>query len=674
MRMIMHEKKRRSHWIVLFFSFIFFFAAIDCVQAQTVGKSKDLTELSISQLMQIEVAIVYGASKYEQSVIEAPASVSIISKQDIEAFGYRNLPDILRSIRGLYLTYDRNYHYLGFRGFASHGDYNTRFLLLIDGHRLNDNIYGMAALGTDFILDVDLIERVEVIRGPSSSIYGTSAFLGVINIITRKGMEIGGGEISAELGSLDTYKGRVSYGNTFQNGLEFILSATGFSSRGEKKLYFREFDDPSTNNGIVEKMDGDEYKSIFSTMSYKNFKLQGGFVTREKDIPTAPWGFDFNRSTKSIDDRGYLDLRYEHVFNEKVTITGRLYYDYYLYKGKYPIETVLNKDYSEGQWWGSEIQVNARIAKIHQVTAGVEYINSFKDIQSNYDESPYYLYLDERHDSDNWAVYVQDEFKVFDKITFNAGIRYDRYQTFGGTTNPRLAFIYQPIQGTIFKILYGQAFRAPCSYEMYYNDGGVSQKENTQLKPETIRSYEVNLEKYFVGNIRGGISIFTNKFKDMITLRTDPNDDLLVFQNIDKIETKGYEFEAEKKWQNGFKGLVSYAYQESKNRKTDEKLGNSPRHLAKINLIAPIIKEKLRMGIESQYISKRLLISRNETGSAFITNLTLSSRGYFNNLEISLSAYNLFDVTYDDPGSEEHEQDKLEQDGRSVRLKLIYRF
>ena len=149
---------------------------------------RDLTELPIEQLMNISV---YGASKYEQKLMEAPASVSIVNKDEIKKYGYRNLADILRSVRGFFVTNDRNYQYLGVRGFNRPGDYNTRILLMVDGHRLNDGLFDQAPVGYDFPVDIDLIDRVEVIRGPSSSIYGTNAFFAVVNVITRNGRELG---------------------------------------------------------------------------------------------------------------------------------------------------------------------------------------------------------------------------------------------------------------------------------------------------------------------------------------------------------------------------------------------------------------------------------------------------------------------------------------------------
>ncbi len=124
-----------------------------------------------------DIPSVFGASKYEQKVSEAPSSISIVTAEDIKKYGYRTLADILRSVRSFYISYDRSYSYAGARGFGRPGDYNSRILVLIDGHRSNDNVYDGALLGTEGVIDVDLIDRVEIIRGPGSSLYGSNAFL-----------------------------------------------------------------------------------------------------------------------------------------------------------------------------------------------------------------------------------------------------------------------------------------------------------------------------------------------------------------------------------------------------------------------------------------------------------------------------------------------------------------
>jgi outer membrane receptor for ferrienterochelin and colicins len=157
-------------------------------------QNQDLTDKSLEELMKIEVASVTGAAKHEQRVTEAPSSVTVITAAEIRSFGWRTLGEALRSVRGFYATYDRNYTYLGVRGFARPTDYNNRVLFLIDGHRINDNVYDAGYVGTETPIDLDLIERIEVIRGPGSALYGSSAFFGVVNIITRRGGSIGGVE------------------------------------------------------------------------------------------------------------------------------------------------------------------------------------------------------------------------------------------------------------------------------------------------------------------------------------------------------------------------------------------------------------------------------------------------------------------------------------------------
>jgi len=182
----------------------------------------ELVDMDLAQLIQIEIPTVVGASKHEQKVTEAPAHVTIITSDDVKKFGYRTLGDLLRSVPGLYITYDRSYGFIGVRGFSRPGDYGGRILLMVNGHRLNDPIYGSAPPATDFILDLDLIDRVEVIRGPGSSLDGDNAFCAVINVITRTGRQMNGPEASASAGSFDTYRGRATYGQIFSNGEEGV--------------------------------------------------------------------------------------------------------------------------------------------------------------------------------------------------------------------------------------------------------------------------------------------------------------------------------------------------------------------------------------------------------------------------------------------------------------------
>src|ERR1041385_3519920 len=198
----------------------------------------DFTRLDLSQLMQVKVPIVYGASKHDQKITEAPSDVCSSDLDDIKQFGYRTLGDILSGVRDLYINSDRVYQSLGIRGVSRLGDFGGRVLLTIDGHRLNEPIYDSTFFGQDFPLDVDLIERVEVIRGPGSALYGNNAFFGIVNVVTRKGRDLQGAEVSALAGDFDTYGGRFSFGKQFKNGVEVVASGTYLDTQGQEKLAY----------------------------------------------------------------------------------------------------------------------------------------------------------------------------------------------------------------------------------------------------------------------------------------------------------------------------------------------------------------------------------------------------------------------------------------------------
>jgi len=215
--------------------------------------------MSLEDLMKVDIDSVSGVSGFNQKVTEAPAAVTIITAEDIQRYGYRTLADILRNVRGFYVSNDRNYSYLGVRGYGLPGDYNSRITLMVDGHRLNDDIFDAALIGTEFPIDVDLIDRVEVIRGPNSSLYIASAFLGVINVITKRGRDSQRVSVTGSVASYGTYEGSVIYGDQFKNGLEMLLSGSFYDSHGQDRLFFPQFDTPANNNGIAENADGDEF-------------------------------------------------------------------------------------------------------------------------------------------------------------------------------------------------------------------------------------------------------------------------------------------------------------------------------------------------------------------------------------------------------------------------------
>jgi outer membrane receptor for ferrienterochelin and colicins len=632
--------------------------------------ARDLTSLSLEELMKVEVATVYSASKFEQKVTEAPSSVSIVTADEIKKYGYRTLAEILGSLRSFYITYDRNYNYVGVRGFGRAGDYNSRILLLVDGHRSNDNLYDSASIGTEFPLDVDLIDRVEVIRGPGSSLYGSNAFFAVINVITRRGKDLKGAEISAETGSYDTYKGRVTWGDSFKSGMEALVSGTLYDSDGDR-LFFKEFADAEHNNGVTSHTDYDRFRNALAKLSFGGFTLEGAYSSRTKGIPTGSFDTDFNdRSNRTTDGGWFTDLKYERKLGNGVDVTGRLFYDAYDYKGISVTGGAVSDDQGHGRWWGGEAQVGATLFARHKIILGTEYRDNIRQDQKTINVDPFETLIDDKRNSSVWALYLQDEFTIFSNLILNAGLRYDHYSTFGNTLNPRLGLIYTLFEGSVLKFIYGSAFRSPNVYELYYN--GLGQKGNPDLGPEKIKTYELIFEQYMGRNLCGALTGFYYTIDGLIVQMTD-TDGLLVYKNLNNAEAKGIEAELEGKWESGWTGRASYSYQDARDGDTGQTLVNSPRHLAKLNLTAPLMRDKLFLGIEEQLTDRRKTLAGRYAKLFFVTNLTLFSRNLLKDLELSASLYNLFDYRYGDPGGEEHVQDVIQQDGRTFRVKLTYR-
>jgi outer membrane receptor for ferrienterochelin and colicins len=660
----------------------FFLALVNSthVLAQNTHPPTSLADMSIEELMSVSVDSVYGASGFEQKVTEAPASVTIITSEEIQRYGYRTLADILRTVPGFYVTYDRNYSYLGVRGFGLPGQYNNTVALTIDGHRTNDNIFDAALIGTEFPLDVDLIQRVEVIRGPNSSQYLASAFLAVINIVTKRGRDLQNVIAAGEAASYGTYQGHVSYGNQFSNGLEVLLSGSLYDSHGQNQLFFGAFDNPATNNGIAVNADDDEFQQLFANVSWGDFTLQGVYGSRDKGIPTAPFGTVFNvNDTRTIDERAYLDLTYTHELGGW-NFSSRTYYDLFNNDGTYVYDysssggpsRVLNRNYAHGKWWGEQLGVTKQIFHTQRLSIGAEFRDNIQQDQGNYDVQPFDQYFHDSRRSTVFSVYAQDEIHLRGNLILNLGIRYDRYSLFGGTTNPRAALIYNPWQKTHFKALFGQAFRAPNLFELFYDAPG--NEANPLLRPETVKTMELVWEQYFANHFRTTASAFYYPIRNLISEEVDPVNENAYFANAGSLNLRGFDFSLSRTLPYGLDGTVGYSFQDAENASTRMPVTNSPKHLAQASLSVPIIKRKVFASADLQFVSKRATLAGNYTGAYIVPNFTLFTRGVLEGWEISASLYNGLNQKYADPVGNGLAEDSIVQDGRTFRLKVRYKF
>ena len=599
--------------LTLYISSLFFFS-----QLYAATDIADVAQ-NTSDLFQ-DIPSVYSASKYEQKVTKAPASISIVTSDEIKKYGYRSFGAILSSLRGFYTTGDRAYGYIGARGFGLPSDYNSRLLLLIDGHRFNDNLLDSYDVSGLFPVDVDNIERVELVRGPSSSLYGTSAVFGVINVITKRGRDQHGANVTYSYGTNDTHKTSLSYGDRFKNGLETFMTGTFYDSQGYNKLFYKEFDNTATNNGLSVGNDSEQSKKLMAKAAFGDFSLQAVYVNRGKDIPTASFGGLFNSHNQKFTDQStFVELKYDHTFENQLNIQSRMSYNNNRFLGEVPLDlqtnpptSLLDNNLFYGEWWRAEIEARKLLWNDHHITVGGQYQDNFHQTLTNFDINGV-SYLNSSDKTYQWALFVQDDYSITDELTLNGGVRYDYYSIFGSTINPRVGLIYTPWQSTSFKLLYGEAFRAPNQFELNFSLPN-QQTDNQHLTPEKLDTLEFIIEHYFSRQLRAEFNVFHTLLADNITV-TRSNNGLLQYQNNRNVESIGVESQIENTWGNGFQGRLSYSWQETVNELTGARLTNSPEHMIKLNLIAPVWQDKVFLGFETQFMSSRKTPSKPANGN-----------------------------------------------------------
>lgn len=633
----------------------------------------DYTSLSLEQLMAIPV---YSAAKREQKTSEAPSSVTVVTSQDVRAYGWRTLSELLRSVPGIYVTNTRTYGSVGVRGFELSGDFGGRILLLVNGHRMNDPLYDSAATVEDFIVDMDLIDRVEIVRGPGSTLYGTNAFFAVINVITKRADQYEGFEASGEVGTFDAARGRLTFGTCGDDGSETMFSVGGFRSDGKPGVYMPRYDgNPEGFDGVLRNGDGESATRYMGSHRRGGLTVEGFYVGRDKDTPPA-YGTVYYLPRHTFDARAFVEARYEHALSADATLAARLYYDWYKYVGTYLYdidepEFLKNLDFSQSESVGGELQVSWNPGGGHAATAGFEYRDNYRQLMQNYDVDPEYYWLDIDPATRILGLYLQDEYRPSERLGVTAGLRYDHYDSFGESVSPRLAVVYGLARATTLKLLYGEAFRAPNANEFYYEEEGAV-KLNPDLQPEEIATYEAVVERQFGPNWRGSLSGFYNRATDMINMLVDGNDGLYYYDNTaDDIIARGFDLLADGQLGKSTRIGAGYTYTKTRDDATGEPLSLAPKHLFKLNLTAPVLPGAVLLGVEVQRVSDRFNASGRGYRGHWLVNATLFSHRWKERWEASLSAYNLFEAEFDRDVVGEFE---ILQDGRVLRAKLSTRF
>lgn len=640
----------------------------------------EVTQLSLDQLLEVEI---YSTSEYVRKLSGAPSSASVVTAADIKAHGYRNLTDILRSLPGLYVAYDRNASYVGSRGFGKVGDWNSRVLFMVDGHRTNENVYDGAYIGNDFVIDVALIERVEYVAGPAAAmLYGNNAFFGVVNVVTKSGKQLGGGELAAAIGSADARQARASYGRQLDNGLDVLLSLSGLDNGG-RNLAMPEF------GGTARGLDDERAGQFFAKLGRGGLAVEIAHAARRKGVPNATYGQLFNDQRSQADDTQTLfNLSYNHPLGTESAVSGRLYYGRYDYRedtiydraAAPPSDIQVFRDTAQGRWWGIDLKYVSERINGHKLLLGADFQRDRRrDQGGGYLNQP--PLLDDRRDGQQWGIYLHDEIRFADRLTLDLGVRHDAPSVGRSELNPRLGLVYQWRPDTALKALYGSAFRPPNVFELYYVTDDAY-RPNPKLGPERIKTRELIVDHAMSPDSRVIATLFRNDIRDLIEYVPQNGadgipgtpDDIFRFENAGRARTTGLELRHERTLADGGQFRVSYTGQHTRDRlgKVPE---NSPRHLAKLNWHQPLFDSRLRAGLEFQYVGARHGPVGSRVGAAALTNLTLATRRLIPGAELAVTVFNLFDRRVADPAAYFHAPlDRIRQDGREWRLQFLVPF
>lgn len=641
------------------------------VQASETPTGADLEQLSLEQLIQTEVIL---PSTLARQVSDSPAAVAIVTAEDIRAYGYRTLADVINSMRGLYSTSDRNYEYMGGRGFGKPGDYAGRVMLLIDGYATQDNLYNQAYIDQSALIDLNLVERVEYVPGTGSAIYGNNALLGIINVITKKGATYNSVQLSTEAFSHQGQKQRLTYGQQLDNGADLLLSASTLQSRGQD-YHFPVYDTPATQNGMARNVDGERANHFFGKLSYQGFSLAATYAQRDKTMPFPRYSFmELGAQNRTRDENAYVSAQYETDLSLQLKSLTHFYHGAYTDKAErtYAEPISDNEKYrinhNTGQWWGLDQKFVGNWFVNHVLLFGTEFRHDYQQSFERRYLSPTretVRVVGDRGSRQTLSVYATDEYTLNRQWKFNLGARYDATSGLAAHVSPRVAVIYTPTAKATWKLSYSEAFRQPHADDLInYWIKGAEHVAATEL----VHQYEFSPELRFTGALYQyrleGLAYYDNTLGDY---RADGNS-----------HTEGVELELERRWGSGLRLRTSVARQQATDL-THQRLMNSPDWLGKFNLTFPLWQSGWRTGLEVQYLGQRLTETRRQLPGVTLASLTFSSDRKWYGLSASASIRNLFDRRYEAVAPYVRSlngltHDSLQMDGRTFWLQLQYDF
>jgi outer membrane cobalamin receptor len=652
-------------------------ALLSDAYAQGNSESRlNLLDLGLEELMQIQIISAPGFSSDPKDI---PSAVTIINAADIRLYGWQTLADILNTLPGFSITNDYTYSYAAVRGLAVSGDWRSRMQILINGISLNENIYDSITIDTAFPINLAEIDHIEIIRGPSASVYGSNSMFGVVNIVTRSGNDIQGVELSSLQGSGRFQRQSALWGHTLGEA-DLMIAGSIFDADG-RTLTFNELAEagqPSTATAI----DAEEGYNFTTRLLYQNWRFSLYLASREKTIPTGSFGTLFNdpnhfeRDTNRLAEVGYL-VKSVRSFSWDT----RINYGNYKYDGQFPYDYdsdyVLNQDDSDGSWWSVESAITTKAGPNHNLITGFSYKDNYRQNLRNYDlgfsctEDTDHSCFESITSSENISVYLQDEIQLPQNTRLTLGWRLDKTTEQNTRQSPRVGLVHTFGKWGSIKYLFTEAYRNPNPYERFYNiDGFYS---NPDLKPESMASHEATWEKALTPNQQFILSYYQYELADFIFSETGKP-----LSNLYGFRASGTEATLAGRFPAGLVYTTSLTHQHTSDQGplVEE---NVSAWLFKINLAFPTPVAGLTSAVEFRAASHRhTFLPEARIAGYGITNLIFNYHAPAMHWNIKAGLKDIFDRGYEDPVADDPlmtiPRDRITQLGRTWFAELAYKY
>jgi outer membrane receptor for ferrienterochelin and colicin len=675
----------------------------------------ELYKMSIEELMNIEI---FSASKKSEKIIEAPANVTVITSEEIKKKGYLTLLDILRDVPMIDINSPGQGYFtdIGARGVNLRATMGKHWQMLIDGHDMGWHQFYRNHLSAAW-LTVDNIDRIEIVKGPASALWGANAYLGVINIITKGNSGSDTGFLSATGGGNSTYSLNGTFIGKFGNDGSIYSTISIFHDNIPRKI--KEWSEIKGEDVIL-KGSSSHFFNSYTKIAYGDFYAKAMISEDKSRHPISSFSVGADDSRFFL-NKYWVDAGWKHSFGDGYEIDISSYYDmmgwdddaHYEdnpYNGPLVIDTgdPDSKEHYLRDIAAKDDVYGARILSTNKLTSSLSLVlgSEYKYINSIRWHFPKVW----EHDSLETPEFTTNEYNVYTQLTFVpissvrilGGIRYDYHEIYKEVFTPRLSAVFVPSDNFIIKAMYGRAYKAPSLHELYYfrKDAVYG---NPLLEPEYNNTLETQIIYFLSKNLQFSATAFFIDMRNIIGYQTrDLSLPLLGENSFPQSQrpsgTKNYRQQANHGHyvSRGVEARIDFQpinnlrlSLDGTYRKPIDKLNNNEElnYAAKYKLFFNIVytlMDKYTLSVSGKYLSSKKLPEHifvepgypyspsedisQEAPAYFISNLSLTAQNIVEKVDIILVIDNITNKEYYDAGRNV----LFHQTGISAYTKIIF--